>query len=424
MSVRGVFLGVVGLHALALVAWGAPTPIYDEAGYLRGGEEVARWLRCSTGLWSGPECAASSARSLGHLAWHNPGYSALFPIAALLPGPAALWIRLLQVFAGLAAGAATYALLLRWRGETVALIGALVVWLHPVQIFFRLTLWPVALATLGAALLALLVVRLAEAPGSVRRARQLGLVLLAIVFVWPQTLALAPFIALWSLRLGKPVLARVLGPLLLVWLPWVLLVSLVLARPSAMGLFAPEDSALGNNPWIAPLRGSALHDRAAVRRLRSEANAGCEAMTGVAELRCRSDRYAAITRQTIAADPLAAMLRGGLRLAETWRPDDFVARHLADQRTGFAPHRSVGEIAGVVVRLCEIVVLLAAAFAAVSAVRDRRVAAFMLAVALTSLPVLAAVGLTRVRQAMLPWIVVAALLAASRGPGRAYTPRP
>ena len=34
MRVRAVFLCVVGLHVLALVAWGSPAPIYDESGYL------------------------------------------------------------------------------------------------------------------------------------------------------------------------------------------------------------------------------------------------------------------------------------------------------------------------------------------------------------------------------------------------------
>ncbi len=426
MRVRAVFLCVVGLHVLALVAWGSPAPIYDESGYLQGGEEIARWVRCSTGLWTGAECAASSADSLGRLAWHNPGYSALFPIAALLPGPAALWIRLLQVFAGLAAGAATYALLRRWRSDSVALVGALVVWLHPVQIFFRLTLWPVALATLGAILVALLAVRLAEAPGRVRRARQLGLALLLLVFVWPQALALVPFVAVFALRLGRPAARRVLGPLVLIWLPWALLVSLVLGRPSAMDLAAAENAALGNNPWIADGRGSALHDPEAVRALAAEAEAGCPDANGVERLRCRSRKQDAIARESIASDPAAALKRAGLRLVETWHPDEFVARHLADDRVLVHPLRGprAQSTIGSIVRVAEVLVLLAAALAALGALRDRRVAAFMGAVLITSLPVLLTVGLTRLRQPMLCWIVIAALLVVSRAQSRAYTPRP
>ncbi len=424
MRVRAVLLAVVGLHLLALVAWGDAAPIYDESGYLRAGEEVARWLRCTAGVWSGPLCAEATVSALGRLAWHNPGYAALFPLAALLPGSAAVWIRLLQVGAGLAAGAATGAVLRRVTSDRVALLGAAVVWLHPVQIFYRLTLWPVALATLGVALFTLGVVRLAEQRSSAARGWQLGGTLLVLVFVWPQALALVPFVGLWTLRLGAPTSGRVLGPLAVVWLPWVLALSVLLGRPTAMDLASAENAALGNNPFIATGRGSSLHDPEAMEQVTFEAGVGCPQNDALALLRCRAQRYDGIARTTITADPGAALARAGLRLSETWRPDDFVARHLADRRVFDSPSPAWSALVRGLVGAAEVAVLLAAALAALVALRDRRIEALMLAVLVTTAPVLLTVGLTRLRQPMLPWIVIAALLAVGHLRRRAYTPPP
>ena len=407
---RRALVVVAALHCVLLFGWGAADPIYDEVGYLAAGEEVARFVRCTVGLVSGPDCAAAGPSSLGRLAWHNPGYAALFPIAALLPGPAALWIRLLQIAAGLIAGAATGALLRRWTSERVALVGALVVWLHPVQLFFRMTLWPVAVATGAAAVSALLVARLAERPGSEQRARQLGLAVVVLVFVWPPALALVPFGAVWAARLGRNG-GHLLGPLLLTWLPWALLASLILGRPSAMDLAAAENTALGNNPWIADGRGSALHDPPAVQRLRFESAVGCPAEAGLERLRCRAARQDAISRRTMAEDPAGAAQRALLRFLETWRPDDFVDRHLADLRVwAKPPPAGIRAASGAAARLAEIGTLLAVLLACVGALRDRRVALLVGAAVLATTPVLLTVGLTRLRQPGLPWIVAAVLL--------------
>ena len=73
------FTAVLILKAVLLVAWGNPTPLHDELGYLAASDAAVEWIR-------DPGLRASGHSELGRLAWHNPGYSAIFPALGLVLG--------------------------------------------------------------------------------------------------------------------------------------------------------------------------------------------------------------------------------------------------------------------------------------------------------------------------------------------------
>lgn len=400
-------LAVAGIQLLLWWAWGSPTPIFDEAGYLAAGEAVARWLHCTP---AAEPCA--SAQSLGRLLWHNPGYAALFVAAELLPGAAAQWIRALQLLAGLLAGACVHRLLLAPAGPRWALAAAWGVWLHPVQLFFRLTLWPVALSTAAIALVALLASRFARSPTPGRRL-ELSLGLLGLTLLYPMALACLPLLALWVLageRVSRWETAGwLLMPTALCWIGLMGVTSSALSVPSLGLLAGPENAALGNNPYIAAGRGSSLHDKDSVQRLRAWTDAQCPRGPGLSSLRCTARAHRHLAAQTASEDPVGAVVRAGLRVFETWSPDRFVARHLAEPRIGIAAGPAVGWLVRVV-EIVTLALLLVIAFGAT----DRRVLGILVVLGLCTLPVVLGVGLTRLREPLLPLLVIGAALSLSR----------
>lgn len=408
--------GVALLQGLLWFAWGSPAPIYDEAGYLAGGEAVARLVRCSLGLEVGPACGAVGFTDLGRLLWHNPGWSALFVVAELLPGSAAAWIRGLNLVAGLLAGLATWAALNGALPRRHAMGAAALVWLLPAQLYFRLTLWPVALGTALVAGALLAARRAAERPTPARQ-HQLGLLLLALVLVWPLALAAVPLVGLGMVRLGGResalrTVSRVAGPALGAWVLLVLTTSLALQVPTNGTLASPENLALANNPWIPRGRGSSLHAPESVRRVRFEAHQVCPQGNGLPAVRCRARVWRSLAGDTIAQAPGAAVGRAGLRILETWRRDDYLPRHVADERTVL--RRPPPPFLIDVEQVTELLVLALLFVSAALGARDRRVLALLAVVALCTLPVALGVGVTRLRQPLLPIIAVAAALTLAR----------
>ncbi|MCO4769648.1 MAG: hypothetical protein KDA24_06415 [Deltaproteobacteria bacterium] len=407
-----LLLAVAAIEGALWSLWGSPVPIYDEAGYLASGAAVGDWIRCSAADMSFCEGGASA---LGRILWHNPGYTALFAGADLLPGDAAQWLRGLQLLAGLACVAAVHRLVRPYASPRVALLAAALVGLHPTHLFFRLTLWPVAFAAAGTAAVLVLLVRVENAPSRGPQ-RTLGLAFVALTLVYPLALGALPLLFLWVVRRPRgsrrETARHVLLPAGLTWGALALVSTLALGGPALL-LSGPENVALGNNPWIAPGRGSALHDKSAVQTLRNDVERQCPAGGSSLEgLRCATRAHRSIAARTIRDAPGAALRRALLRGVETWSPDDYVARHLRDDR--IRVRSTHADAINFVVLVAEALTLLLA-FSLILGVRpDRRVLGLAILLVLCTLPVLSGVGLTRLRQPLLPVIALGAALTWAR----------
>ncbi len=384
------FTAVLILKAVLLVAWGNPPPLHDEVGYLAASDAALEWL-------GDRELRASGHAELGRLAWHNPGYSAIFPVLGLVLGSPAPALRVLQSLAGLLAGLVLFHALRRRVPRTWALAGAALLWLHPSMLFFGLTLWPVALATLLTASLALCALRLAEQPDRPDRQWAFGIVLAPLPFFAAPALALLPGLLVWP---GPGRLPRTLGPSLALWIPWLLLASSNLGIFTPMGLSGPRDLALGHHPAIAQDRGSLWGDPEGKAALQADLDAVCRGARGSLPDRVRCEALAArdIAWENIRSEPGMAVARGLRKLEETWRSDRFLLRHL--EELGRPPP---GWLATLLIGLHALILL--AALAGLSCPEGRSAA---LAVALWCVPVLVTVGFTRLRQPLLPWLIVAA----------------
>ena len=380
------FAVVAALHLALLIAWGSPAPLHDELGYARTGQLVA------DGLLQGGD-----PELLGRVAWHNPGYGGLFVAASLLPGDGQLVMRLLQVAAGLLAGLLVFHGLRRRVSPAWALAGAMAVWLHPSQLFFRVSFWPVAVATLLTAAVALCALRLAEAPDEPGRQWELGLALAPLPFFAPQALALIPGLLLWP---GPRRAPRVLGPLLALWLPWMVAVSLALGTFTPIDLAGPRNLVLGNHPAVAEHRGSLWGDPGGKGLLQVELDAACGQDRQAARVRCEALESKRIARRTALEAPGAAVRRAGLRLLETWQPDRFLPRRLREL------DRPGAEGLALLLLLLHFA-LVGAALAGLGRPEGRAAWAGVL---LWCVPVLLTVGFTRLRQPLLPWLVVAAVV--------------
>lgn len=379
------FVAVAALQVGLLLAWGDPPLQHDEFGYEQTAAAALGWL-----------AGEQPASQLGRLAWHNPGYSVAVTVAGGI-GPTATVTRLLQLLAGLLTGLVLFHALRRRVPHSWALAGACVVWLYPSHLFFRLTLWPVALATGLAAVVLLCALRLADAPDDRARQWSLGLALAPLPFFAAPALALLPGLLLWP---GPRRGARVAAPMLALWLPWAVAVSSVLGTPSAMDFAGPCNVALGNHPAVEPGRGSVWGDRHARERFQIDQRGAC-AQTDLAErTRCDARWCGEVARRTVRQDPAGASLRAALRVAETWSQDSFLLRHLDELDRPAPPGMAA------VVLLLHVALLLLA----VTGLRTREGRAAWVAVALWTLPVLMTVGFTRLRQPLLPVLVFAAVV--------------
>jgi len=390
------FVAVAVLKIALVAAWGDPPPLHDEAGYVATGEAVADW-------WGG-DSRFDDPTQLGRVAWHNPGYSALFGLAACLFGEAAPPIRVLQALAGLLAGLVLFHALRRRVSRAGALCGAAVLWLHPSMLFFGVALWPVALATLFTATAALCAIRLADSPDDRARQWALGLVLAPLPFLAAPALFLLPFVAI---ELGARRALRVVGPTLALWLPWVVLVSVNLGTFTPMDFAGPQNLALGNHPAIAGDRGSLWGDPIGKAVFEDELAEACPQAGLPERTRCEARYAREVALETVRDDPIRTGIRGIRRLAETWVPDRFAVRHLTELGRGpptwLAPLLTILHV-----------VLLLAALSGLATPTGRRAAR---AVAIWCIPVLLTVGFTRLRQPVLPWLIIAGAvgITASRG---------
>jgi len=388
------------LKIVLLVAWGERTPIFDEAGYLKTGEAVAAWLTGGTG----------DPSVLGRIAWHNPGYGAVATLFAGVGDTGGWGLRILQGIAGVHTGLCVYALLVRRIRPVGALVGALVVWLHPSMLFFGVALWPVTFTTWCVAAGTLALDDFARAPNSRGRAATVGWTFAPLPFFAPQALLLLPLLGVIARRIQRRSLAAVLGPTLVLWLPWALAASVALGVPTPMDFASRETVALGNNPHIPAGRGSSFDHADSLRLLRAEVGDTCGDARDAARVRCDARAYGAIARATVRDAPAAAIARSFLRVLEAWSTDTFLLRHLDDPRA--FPERPPAAVTSVLhagLTGLQSVLILGFLIAAANPRGRRDTAALVVAVGVWTLGIALTIGATRLRLPALPWIVVAAL---------------
>ncbi len=362
---------VLALKLFLIFAWGDRTPIFDEAGYLKTAAAVAAWLGGGDG----------TPAVLGRIAWHNPGYAGLVTAFGVLGDTTGLCVRIVQALAGVHTGWCVHTLLARRVAPSGALLGAMVVWLHPSMLFFGLALWPVALVTWGLAVATLAADDFVRSPDSRRRATALGWAIAPIPFFAPQALLLLPLVSGLVLRVRRRLLHLVLGPLAALWIPWALAASMALELPTPMDFAGRETLAIGNNPWVPPGRGSSFNDRDSLGLLRGHAGDICGDGHDAERVRCDARVYGALARRTALKDPVAAAARALIRVGEAWGTDTFLPRHLRDPRAFPTVPLGVGAVDGGLVFLHG-ALLIATLGALVNPRRRRDVAMFLVAAAL------------------------------------------
>jgi hypothetical protein len=393
-----LFVGVAALKVGLMMAWGDRALLFDEESYRRAGEAAAGWLRggLSTADLSGP----------GRIAWHNPGYGLVFTAAALLPGPAVLWVRLLQLVAGLLSGVLLARTLEPRVGSRWAAVAAGALWLHPSMLYFGVALWPVGLATLGTTALLFAGDRWTRRRDHSQAQWEFGIALAALPFFAAPALFLLPGVAA---LVGVRRWPRVLGPAIVTVGAWSFALSLALGTWVPFDLAGPRNLALGNNEQIADGRGSLWGDaeNKEVYLLRLEE--ACGDSMDRQRLACEVRWCTTEARSWALAHPGLALEKASLRVLETWRPDTFLPRHLA--RAEQFPPDGLAELAQ-----ASRFVLAALQFAGLALLllailsRRRELRPLLLGLILWTLPAAMSVGLTRIRQPVWPWIVAAAIL--------------
>lgn len=407
----GILLLAAAATKIALIlTWGDRALLFDEEGYRRAGEAGAAWL-----LAGGPRDDLSA---LGRIAWHNPGYAALFVPAELLPGAAAGWIRILQLGAALLSGVLLARFLEPRVGSRGALLGAAALWLHPSHLFYGLTLWPVALATLGTTALLFTAGRWQAAPDAPSRQWELGGVLAVLPFFAAPALWVVPAVGWW---VGRARWKRVLGPSVLLLGSWSLALSLALGAFVPLDLAGPRNLALGNNEWVSEGRGSLWGDPEQKALFLAKLAEDCGESMDRPRLRCEARWCLRETGAWVRAHPTEALARAGRRLLETWGPDALLPRHL--ERADLFPPRGLSgaaAISRVLLLGAQGLVFVALGLTAWGALRRRDLRLLLLGILLWSAPAALSVGLTRMRQPLWPWLIAGAwiVLADARRAGR------
>ena len=387
---RWVWAALGLVHCAALFLWGSGEPRHDGVDYIAQGQLLAAWVAGNGG--------PSVAEVVGRLALHNPGYAALVAVSEALTGRGELIVRAIQCAAGILSGFILFAGLRNRVGASLALTAACVLWFHPAMIFFRLSLWPVALATLGTTALGYWALT-SERPveGATRTPLHWG-------FGW--TLAILPFFASPALALlpaawlltERGERRAAFGPTAALWLPWTLALSLTLGSFTAVDLSASRNLALGNHPAVSEGRGSLWGDPEAKRIYLSELNSACPGPPELSTARCEHGFNTSVAADTLRSAPFAAAHRALLRLKETWRPGTFLPREFKQQKVPGARQMTVA------LGLTHFLLL----SLALLGIRTPQGRAALSACLLWTLPVLFTVGFTRLRQPTLPFLLIAA----------------
>jgi len=378
------------VHGAAVVLWGSGELLHDEADYIAQGRLLA--------AWAGGHSPVSASDVLGRFALHNPGYAAIVALAEAFSGRGELIIRLLQCLAGIGSGFILYAALHARVGKHLALAASCVLWFHPSMLFFRVSLWPVAFATLGTTLVAYWVLQgegPSDGPPAGRFRSPFGWTLALLPFFAAPTLLLLP--GLWFV-VGRHRFATLAVPCLALWLPWTLALSLALGTFVPVDLSSSRNLVLGNHPAISEGRGSLWGDPEAKQTYLTDLAAACTQSDAVLRKRCAHRFNTALAKRTAAGDPPAALKRAVLRAKETWVPGSFLPRALKERGLRSAPQAAT--FLGLLHWPLMLITLLG--------LRSREGRTALAAAALWTLPVLIAVGFTRLRQPTLPFLLVAA----------------
>lgn len=383
----GAFVAVALIHVALLVAWGSPALQYDEVGYELTAEGLA--------AWAGDGFSAPIPADAGRVALHNPGYGATAGLVRWLAGTTAGPMRLLQLLAGLLCGLVVFHALRRRVPDSWALAGAVAVWLHPSALFFRLTLWPTALATALVAVVLLCALRLADDPDDPGRQWALGLTFAPLPFFAAPALALLPALLAWP---GPRRGWRVAVPLAALWIPWMIALSMQLQTFAPMDASGPCNVAMGNYEGIAGDRGSVWGDPGGRGEFERLLGSACRQDDPRAKLRCQATWCGDVAAASVAADPVSAAGRAARRAGETWRVDSFAIRHFELLGT---------PVPGGLEMLVTASHLALLALALVG-LRSREGRAAWIAIGLWTVPVLLSVGFTRARQPLLPVLIFAA----------------
>lgn len=386
-----------------LLAWGDRPLLFDEESYRRAAEALAAWVRAGLpgGDLEGP----------GRVAWHNPGYGLVLGGLSLLGADPVSAMRWLQLLAGLLSGVLLYRTLEPRTGPGPAIAATAALWLHPSMLFFGLTLWPTTLATLGTSALLFTAARWQARPDAPARQWELGAALAVLPFFASGALLLLPAVALWVRPERWP---RVLGPAALVLVPWCLALSLQVGAFVPLDLAAARNLALGNTEWVAEGRGSLWGDpqnkAPLLQKLEDDCGPGVDAL----RLACEQRWARREVRRWVGAHPGAAASRAALRVVETWASDTFLPRHL-HHAVPFPGGPPPGAAAiGHATSAAHAAVLLLLLLVGVATHRMARLRPLLIGVALWTLPAFLAIGMTRLRQPALVWILAGAALVFAR----------
>ena len=127
----GIALGLaIGIRAVLFFISPVHTSSAGNEGFLIRAEVVVGWLSASPS-------STSSDNPLFALFWHAPGYSLLVAMASFVFAEPGTLLAALQSLAGVGTGLVVYLLLVRHLSAAFALLGALVIWLHPSMLYFE-----------------------------------------------------------------------------------------------------------------------------------------------------------------------------------------------------------------------------------------------------------------------------------------------
>jgi hypothetical protein len=398
----GIGIGVAAaVRVVLLVIFDHSDSLSAEGSYLAAADGVVRWLGSAPG-------SGGLENPLLALFWHNPGYSALVTLFALLFGDPWAALAALQSLFGLVSGLLVFALLSRSVSRPFALAGAVGLWLHPSVLYFEHQVSSVSLSTMLCAALAYTTLRLADDPESAPRQWRLGLALLPLPWLGSGGLLLVPVVAAVTSRTQWH---RCIGPAVALWLPAMVVASLWLGMLTPLSLDAPTRVALGNNPLVRVGQGSLLGNPEASSAFQSAIEERCGRGWSQAQLRCGARSARRIVAATVASNPTAAVRRAVFRVLQTWVPDRALADALqSGGRDGEGISRLWRLIVALILTPLHLGLLAGLGVAILNVRRSPELRFLLLAILAWTLPVVFSVGATSLRQAALPWLLSASLL--------------